>query len=360
MAVLLFHGFGATFHQPITGLLEPVRASSSWGWLGVELFFVISGFCIFSRLAISARARESAGGFFWDRALRVFPLYWAALAASIVVGLAAMPLNRTPLSNNVPTTLHQWIADIFLLQPWIGGGYSLFVAWSLAYEISFYAVCALLLLTARPERPWQLPVIGGGVLVIVAWLTPGSHPAIGPLHAWPMFFCGGLVFLFAETRKNQSAKFLPALAIVGILVIGAGSALTPYGSKVAGIVSAGFALLLVVLMPWDTRIASARLLAPLMGAGIISYSLYLVHGPVISRFNNLGMRWFPPETDSYVILWVSVITMSIAASWIFHHLAERPLEVWRRKLVARRVPALSRSQDIDMAGNSPNSNQITQ
>jgi len=142
--VLLFH-LGYSTWQPQSGAQYLVRGeytipegSIFWfGWLGVQIFFVISGFVI-------ANSAQSASPykFFRSRALRLYPAAWICATISLVTLLA---FTDRPVMNLFWRYLHS--ITLFPLSPWIEGVY-----WTLAAEIIFYGLIFLLIFAKRLDR----------------------------------------------------------------------------------------------------------------------------------------------------------------------------------------------------------------
>ncbi|HUR59521.1 MAG TPA: acyltransferase family protein, partial [Opitutaceae bacterium] len=131
LSVLFFHSLGAFSQEALWPALQAVRRVAIHGWLGLHLFFVISGFCIFERLAAARRSGETPAAFIADRARRIFPTYWVVVLLAIVIGLVAMPFNGTTLTTTLPLSLPRWLANAALLAPFTGQEPFLVVAWTL-------------------------------------------------------------------------------------------------------------------------------------------------------------------------------------------------------------------------------------
>jgi peptidoglycan/LPS O-acetylase OafA/YrhL len=96
--------------------LEPAWLGEfvSWGWLGVPLFFVISGYCIAERVARETKQGRSTLRFVLDRLWRLFPPYWAALLVTLLLNIAGALVKGVPLT--APAVLPAgwgWLAAAF-------------------------------------------------------------------------------------------------------------------------------------------------------------------------------------------------------------------------------------------------------
>ena len=157
-ALLLVFGYHALSRELVSTSLAGTLAKkiALTGWVGVDLFFVLSGFLITSILLDARTAGNYLRVFYARRALRIFPLYYLVLAASLLLmpdhfGWKAQIFYWFNLSNLV-TAFHP------LLIPYLAH------FWSLAIEEQFYLVWPALVLLLRPRA---LAALCGGVLVAV-------------------------------------------------------------------------------------------------------------------------------------------------------------------------------------------------
>ena len=316
-------------------LLRGIKTIAENGWFGVHLFFVISGYCIGARSA-QDHIRGRAGGFFLlDRAWRIFPAYWAALLAAAAWALLATPFNHVPLvsrpghSGIFPSNFTRVCAEFALMAPWFKQTPWLLVSWSLTSEIFFYLLVAFGLLLARTFRSPLAAILPGAGLAFVLALNTGGLP----LNFWPEFTCGFLAWLASHLRgrRNRNA-ILCWLAILGLGTIGLWR-----GSPADTLPwAAAFAIILIVLQRYDSAVATWPALRWLGRVGAFSYSLYLVHLPIISPARNLIARVWPVSAPSFIIVVALLVLAAIAAGWIFYRCVESPVERLRK---AYRHPA---------------------
>lgn|GEM_PF-844277 len=330
LSVMFFHSFGA-----IRGAGLPVHGSIAWlkwladfGWFGVHLFFVISGFCIAANVCRLAKGGLGPWDFFRDRLLRIYPTYWAVCGVTLVVAMATMPLNHTSFAHNLPSGGLALLGNILLIEPYLKAPAFILVSWSLVFEIRFYLLVTLgfVLFRAGVGLPWLLVA---AVALAVAGLCNLDHGVLFVLGFWPEFLCGGLVFL-ALAWKRAGWK-LPAMILslpVIFLVLGCFS--LPTAERVGEMIGAGvFALLLFALHPLDATICGLRWLRWLSWVSGISYSLYLIHVPLEGRVVNLGLRWIASDSPAQIILEITGWLVALAGAWLFYEFCEAPLERWR-------------------------------
>jgi peptidoglycan/LPS O-acetylase OafA/YrhL len=145
------------------------------GWVGVDLFFVLSGFLITGILLDTREARNYFRGFYARRTLRIFPLYYSVLTAVILIG---MWINTSEVAEVLPLPADRWLYFTYLTN-WLGlwkahwgPDYANFLAhfWSLAVEEQFYLVWPLMVWLI-PSR--FLPRVAAALAVtaaIVRWI----------------------------------------------------------------------------------------------------------------------------------------------------------------------------------------------
>jgi peptidoglycan/LPS O-acetylase OafA/YrhL len=314
-------------------------------WLGVQLFFVISGYCIAAAVDNSLEKDVSFRQFTRRRIRRIGVPYLASLALATLVKLwtSADLFNGSrflsPLSfwlRNL--TLTQWSYLTLrwietgdgLATPWFNPTLLLSVHWSLNYEEQFYILCGLLLLLQRHVRS-AISVVAFTVgIAILNLLWPGKITGLF-VDYWLQFFCGVLVFVrLCRLKSAASARALDAflIAAAGVLawssyVRGEFPLLTErvqfYGQLA---VCAGYALLLVALRRFDSAIAGWAPVQLLGFVGRFSYSLYLVHWPMLNLLEPAS-RWIQRHFG-WAVSDLYVLSLVILSAYVFYRLFERP------------------------------------
>lgn len=321
LAVVLFHSFGRlSADERVPSWFEPVREIGRHGWLGVTLFFVISGYCIADQLERTATAGGSLSRFWLNRLLRIYPPYLAAFAWAVALNAVTTRLNHLPVLSAFPSNGKAWAGDLTLLHFPFDLPIYLTVSWSLAVEVGFYLVCGLGLLL--PTAYFQ---ILGFLLTAGVLLHPLPQP-FSFLNFWPEFFSGMLAFW--AIRKQQRWPWgwtVGSLGIVGLLQV--------MEKNLTGCFAAAFAAGLIALAHHDKALAGTTTARWLAAAGAFSYSIYLVHLPVLSKVTNLLARFVSPHSRLYPLAWLFGVVMAIAASWCFHQLVELKTERWRQRML---------------------------
>jgi peptidoglycan/LPS O-acetylase OafA/YrhL len=296
------------------------------GYSGVHLFLVLSGFCIHLRFARQRPPRRIDFGAFWRRRIRrLYPPYVAALLLSVAVVMATA--QALPGPHPLPVWYPGWrvfgldvTAHLFMLQvfraDWFAGLYN-GPLWSLALEEQLYALYAPLL-RLRRYGGWER-MLGATLAVSILWRAAAIFnpwhrclPLLPPMnapHPWTFDLARMLPLCLGPARWFEWA--LGALAaeaycgnvalprwsrspLLGVLSLAAAApAMTnPLGWIVNdALFAGGYFVLLNALCRREKEHPEAlrenRAIAALAGVGLWSYSLYLVHAPVLRATHNL-------------------------------------------------------------------------
>jgi peptidoglycan/LPS O-acetylase OafA/YrhL len=311
-------------------------------WMGVPIFFVISGYCI-SATADATRLRAApTRTYFLRRFRRIFPPYWAMLAAlAVFMGVVAktthLPLGGAGFDQiwaPWDLNLSHWLQNVSLTAVWsykvAATDQRLFLAqsWSLCYEEIFYAVMGVVLATSRRHLFACLSVFSGlaAAACTAAWLR--NLPSLMPPFVYWLLFAAGVLVYFQinyPSRVRSAAAAAALFLAIGIAVRHPASLLEPSANLPQFAVSAFvFALLLMALRSVDVRLASSPWLMPVQYCGKLCYSMYLVHWPVVYLVS-IGMyRLGLHSLAATLALTVPVcVAVSVALAQIFHTLVER-------------------------------------
>lgn len=328
--VMFYHGFGVLYDTPLHPVVEPIKELAKPGWLGVHLFFVISGYCIAASVYRScAKGETSPSQFLLSRAKRLLPVYWLAFLFSLCVNLFASPFNSTDFWSNFPDSWQSWIGNIFLIQPYLNVPYFVVVYWSLVVEVGFYLIVTGLLLISQ-QFNYKTAIITGLSLGAISLFVPSSF-SVQVVSFWAEFLCGVLVFSALFSQQHSQGKKLKNISLFILVLFFLSGGLTQFSLIESQLwFSALFSLLLYVIYPWDDQLNSIVAIRWLRPIGVMSYSLYLLHVPVQGKVVNLGTRIFPPDGLEMLLVQVLGWAVSLAASYLFFRTVEKPLNDWRR------------------------------
>ncbi|WP_106124679.1 acyltransferase family protein [Pseudosporangium ferrugineum] len=300
---------------------------ASYGWLGVQLFFLISGFVI----CLSAWGR-TPGEFLRSRVIRLYPAYWAAALLTFAV-LSLWPVVREPVG------VSDLLVNLTMLQEPLGVRPVDAVYWTLWVEARFYLLFAIVVW--RGLTPRSATLFGYGWLVAAAVATQADVPALDvivmPRHA-PYFVAGIALFLVHRGGGHVTlwalcgAAFLMAQHDVAGQVVHVSRDVLGRPLPVAPallLLAAIFAIMALVATGRADRIRWRWLTV----AGTLTYPLYLVHEyagwTLIAALH--------PHLPRYATLAI-VVAVVTAAAWLLHRYVERPAAQLLRRHLTRPLP----------------------
>jgi len=283
IAVVLYH---AT--QMTVGLTGPFPGSSVLlhGDLGVDFFFVLSGFIIYH-----SAAGASPGAFVHARARRIY-LPYLPVGIGMALFFSVIGLNMNGWS---------WLPSLTLAPI---GRPALAVAWTLQHEIVFYAVFALSYFSGR-----LLTGLGiWAILIVVGTLARVTFIPFAPLN---LEFLMGVAAAMAFRRGWGGIRWfaLASLPLLLWIILGA-------RTDMSVLIGLTIALIIVPVAGWE-RGGTKIVPRPFLFLGAASYSIYLVHAVAISVVTRLVSGW------AWMML--TAVGASITVGLIYHLAVERPL-----------------------------------
>ncbi|MDP1630225.1 MAG: acyltransferase [Caulobacter sp.] len=307
------------------------------GYLGVDLFFILSGF-ILSHVYLSRWEVRTFnyGSFLWARLSRIYPVHLVTLAATIAIWLVAMKMGATfdPVAFD-PAVVPQ---HLLMIHAW-GTTPTVqwnFPSWSISAEWFAYLAfpAAAVLVLAFRRMAWAAVVMALGVFALTFWAVE-SHglplsevTRLGFIRIIPAFLLGAALYQLGKTVSLPRGVALGgAAAAVGWIVIAATLRLSDAAIWPA------FGLLIFSLAESSKTSPRGILSAAWMVyLGEISYSVYMTHLPVdIAYFHALG-RVAPGITGAAAwTAWAGVFIATLIAAMATYHLVERPARNGMRK-----------------------------
>ncbi len=321
------------------------------GFVGVDVFFVISGYLI-TRLILTDldAGRFSLTYFYERRARRILPALFVMLAVSSVLAwITLMPRDMEAFARSLLGT-GLFASNIVF---WKEAGYfdtashlkPLLHTWSLAIEEQFYIFFPLLLMLIwRRGRRFVVPilvvtfVLSLGLAQWGAVHKPNSAFYLLPTRAWELLV--GVFCAFYLHRHPQPCTGAGAGSALGLSMI-VGAVIFFHDGMVwpginALVPTLGTALVILYANPL-TRTGRMLQAGPLVGLGLISYSAYLWHQPVFVFANYRNLTALSP------LAMMGLVGLTLGLAWVSWRFVERPFR--RRRAIAR--PALFR---LSMAG----------
>jgi peptidoglycan/LPS O-acetylase OafA/YrhL len=300
-----------------------IHLLASYGWLGVNLFFLISGFVI----CMSSWGR-SLGQFFVSRSARLYPAFWFGVIFTCAI------LTVLPTDHHRPPVA-QILANLTMFPGPLGAAYVDGVYWTLWYEVLFYLSFAIVVWRGVNYRRVLLFCTLWTVASVLA--TAVNVPWLSGIvdQEYSMYFIAG-VALYLMRRFGSN------LLLWGILGFSLLLALNSFGTRLnaihgltgepqnwyagAAFIVVFFAAMLAVALGWLDRI-NWRWLVP---AGALTYPLYLLHGVAGEAF----IKYLSPRASKYLVL-VAVTVAMLVIAWLCHRLVERPVSrILRRGLTS--------------------------
>ncbi len=324
LAVVLYH-----CHPLLVG--TPLYAASLWGWSGVNLFFVLSGFLITSIL-LEARGRPHYfRNFYARRALRIWPVYLLLLALCYSVPLWF--LGDTLAHQAHWRTLAAYALFVQNLQHTPLPG-TLGPTWSLAIEEQYYLLWAPLVWLLGARR-LVLSLVLCGLLILSPtlrtlhphWLT-STHTLI---HLDGIAL-GSLLAIALLTLRRSRQTWLA----LGFLFAGCGWLATATVAAGTAFLDSALAFLFCGLLLIAIAGGGARLLAPLRRGplafyGTISYGLYMIHILVFVYFGSFSSRLtLMGTTGQLLITLLRLLASTLAATLLWYGFESQILKLKAR------------------------------
>lgn len=300
------------------------------GAIGVDIFFLISGFIVFLAARRVIHAGRGVRLFLIKRFLRIYLPYWP-IALALGSAYALLP----GFSAATEPIQVSWLKSLALIP---GGDYSLSVAWTLTFEVFFYILLGVALVLLLPRLRWcciaapsllaiALPLSGGSVGFVQAttFATLLASPyqlefllalAVMAVQCWPQL---------AVLRNNAPVQ--PLLLLLALVLL-----LWPLPATLAyrlGLLMVLSALILFSSVRDFDRMPGVRTMA---SVGVISYSLYLLHNPIQSLAIRVAVRLALPEAVAALLL----VLLPLFAALIY----SCTVEAWSLRLMQRAAQRL--------------------
>jgi peptidoglycan/LPS O-acetylase OafA/YrhL len=360
LAILLVLAHNLNPFEGGGGLLERwIELATNFGWVGVQLFFVLSGYLISGILLDTRGTPGYYRGFFGRRVLRIFPLYYGVLVVSFVI-VPRLGLAPDRLLVDRDNQIWLWTYLINWAEPLGVGGAAFPHFWSLAVEEQFYLVWPFVVSRTTPRRLVKVAV----ALVVIAFGSRLGLLLAGWGEAGPYMFTicrmdalglGGAVaaLLRIPGYRDRAMRWRRGIALAAGALFAVGLVTTrgyprasaidqTYGYTILAITFAAL-VLLVVLDHERGRgwIGAAFKTAVLRSFGKYSYAIYVFHQPLNQMVGEpLLQRLLPrgvglPAGGLYM---VSVTAASFAMAVVSYHGYEKHFLALKRYFPAGRRP----------------------
>jgi peptidoglycan/LPS O-acetylase OafA/YrhL len=307
------------------------------GWMGVDLFFVLSGFLITGILVDTKHSEGYLKNFYVRRCLRIWPLYYSLLFFMFILVPFVHPSEaQTVYSRSSPWWAYPLFLQNFLVPAPTYATGPLAVTWSLAIEEQFYLVW-----------PWVVRYCSSAQLCRIAIAVICASPALrlllslGQVDLYTNVFCrldglmaGALLALFARSDSFVPARFVRRAWIVFLVTVPLAFVTEALHARwIVFSLTALASAALVYLLLYSEQAGLQRALTNrfMVYTGIISYGLYLLHKIPFDIAQALHLDRYP--TLAMPILLVACYSVAFA-SW---YLLEKPFLRLKRYFEAKAV-----------------------
>ena len=325
----LFRGFAAlavvAHHTALStgafvgALPEPLATWLGMGFLGVDFFFVLSGFIIMYAHMDDARTPTALKRYTLKRLARIYPAYLPVGVAMIVLYVAMPDLSAAGGRD------YSLLSSLLLVPA--DGPPVLSVAWTLVHELMFYGVFLLFFVSRRwlagGLLAWSVVILFANYLFTpTGWLR---YP-LSLLNIEFMLGVGAAWLVRSQALHGRGQWIAGAglgIAFVAVLLL-----MQDTAGYLRLLLAFGLALLVVGFALYEQQVA-ARWSALLLVLGNASYSIYLVHNPLLSVMQRIagriGLTW------PLAMVWG--VVLSVLAGWMYYRIAERPaLQFFQQRL----------------------------
>jgi peptidoglycan/LPS O-acetylase OafA/YrhL len=304
--------------------------SFSGGFVGVDVFFVISGYLISRNILNDIEAdRFSFAEFYTRRARRILPALIFTVGATFVAGL--LWLSPVAMRQLAKESTHA-LLSISNIQYWresheyfatVSNQLALLHCWSLSLEEQFYLVWPLLLLFGvRARKLWAI-ICGTGILSCGLAIALSRHYSEATFFLMPFRvfeFAIGASVIFAERMYVPAKTAAAGLTALGLLAIGASFPFFAPDSAFAAVTLVpSFGAAAILFAGQDSRLGQLLASSPFVSVGRASYSLYLCHWPIIFFARVI----FGEAAESLVGLLIQ-LTLMLTTAFLMRRFVEAP------------------------------------
>lgn len=318
--VICFHYFFGGINSGIITSIKHVPMLvnfSKYGYLGVEFFFMISGFVIFF-----SAINRSASEFAISRCLRLYPAFIFAVIFTTFfsIFLANQHMQVTPM---------QFIANLSMMAPGFGQNYVDGVYWTLGYEIKFYMLVLIIMLFRQQSRLDKLFLIWPYIMVTATLLDHGYLTYLGGYY---FYFAGGALFAIYSRKPSR----FTAITLIIVYIFCIRFSVLPVDELSnnkhvelslfthLSIVTSFFVFFYFLNTPYGSNLNLYK--SKLLGA--LTYPVYLIH----AYFGYMLINHLANDDNKYFI-YPFVITIVLFIAYFMHIFIEKKMYFFWKRII---------------------------
>lgn len=302
LSVCLYHFSGAALPKVINIYMKPAFAN---GWLGVDIFFVISGFIIPYSLLGKGYSVRQFGSYIIKRVIRINPPAYVAIVLvlaqwflidyvinhnRVYTGEISLPQIFHNLLFTAPFTQYKWVVGIF---------------WTLAIEFQFYVFIGLIFGFLFEGKLWQF-VLGYFLISLLQFLPFADFRNF--FHFSSLFAIGGITLLYHQSRVNKVEYVVVMLLFTAVAYWQLGFLITLVGVLTA---------MAILFTSIENKAFSL--------VGKMSYSFYLIHVLLGTTCEFVLIRIINPNTEiKKVVITLLCVVFALLGSYLFYFFVEKP------------------------------------
>ncbi|MEV1205453.1 acyltransferase family protein [Microbispora rosea] len=350
-AVMSFHFMAASkslWDEYPTKLFEPVARLTTLGILGVELFFLISGFVI-----LMSVWGHTVGEFAVSRVSRLYPAYWFAVLVIFIMYRFSGVAGFDPKLED-----GEYLLNLTMMQGAFGVGHAGGVFWSLWVELRFYVLLALFSLVGITLRRCLVFLAAWCGLALLAELTQNETLVFVFMPRQAPYFIAGMAFFLIHRFGARSGAFVPWLLVAAGYGMSLYAAMERVGERVrlVGIkhypappeavvvaITVVYLLMAAVALGWLRWVRWRRLVT----LGALTYPLYLLHQTVSA----VVIPAYRDAVDPWLLV-AMTMAISIGLAYLIYRVVDKPGQRWLRARLGALLDRFRRSRPRGRGGTS--------
>lgn len=318
-------------------------------YLGVELFFVLSGFIIAHNYMEKVRSGAGCRKYLWGRVARIYPLYFVTFLVAVGLAVTVTSDFETMMGHGFPITLGNFVANIFMMQSLPGFRAFNGPAWSVGCVIVAYLLFPVIArlvrrLSARRALVWALATLVGGVIAVIGTAGPSGMWQLDYHEMWLRIaseFTAGVLLWVWWSERRRSSPWWDVVAVAAAAVVVLTTYLAHRTNPASFVAMPLIALFVVACASASGPVARVLSSSVLQWGGRLSYSVILTHG-----LTHLGLYQVVHWEDflgSHLVVRIGVLLALamwiLSATLLVHHGVEKPARTRLLSWWSRRRPA---------------------